>query len=500
MSYARRSILSSALAALVVVAFATSAVPAGAASHPSLHPTGAMPPRHFVAVKQVHFGTGALTAPPLSFSLKSFAVPVGNQGWVGSCVAWAVDYGMLGWYAKKAGRLGAPFQPMFVYAQINGGQDGGAWPLDAFSVLQSEGSDTQAHYSHDNFDWWDQPDQSEIDNAAHYKISNYHTLFSGPNQAGNINAIKSTIAASHPVALEIPVRPGFDNMGNSATSVDTDYTGSIRGYHEILGIGYDAAGLVIQNSWGTGWGAAGFGKLSWTVVQKDVLEADYADGLAADTSVPDMLSVTAAPITTGAISGTTVPIKVSWTSVGAVASYSLSYSQDGGGDVPVALSNVKATSYTFNATPGATYTFKVHATDSLARSSDDVESSPISPALLQQDDGSISYQGTWTTPSVAAASGGSLALTTKANASATLSTTARTMSWIAYKGPSLGQARVYVDNVLKTTVNLYATVAGARVIAYSIDFGSAGAHTLKIVAVGTTGHPGVAVDAFAVTT
>jgi hypothetical protein len=457
-----------------------------------------MPPRHFVAVKQVHFGTGAFTAPPASYSLKSFAVPIGDQGWVGSCVAWAVDYGMLGMYAKKAGRLGAPFQPMFVYSQINGGQDAGSWPLDAFSVLQSEGSDTQAHYSHDNFDWWDQPNQSEVDNAAHYKISNYHTLFSGSGQAGNINAIKTTIAAGHPVAIEIPVRPGFDNMGHSASSIDTDSAGYVRGYHEILAIGYDTAGLVIQNSWGTSWGVAGFGKMSWSVVLNDVLEADYADGLATDTAVPDMLSVTAAPVATGAIGGSTVPDKVSWTSVGAVASYSLSYSMNGGGDVPVTLPNVKTTAYTFNATPGATYTFKVHATDSLNRSSAYLQSSPLTSALVQQDDGSISYQGAWTTPSVAAASGGSLALTTKANAFASLSTTARSISWVAYRGPSRGQARVYVDNVLKTTLNLYSTVAGARVLAYSIDFGSTGAHTIKIVAVGTLGHPGVAVDAFVV--
>jgi hypothetical protein len=500
MSQARRASIASALAAVVVAAFATSAVPAHAAMHPALHPTGARSPRHFVAVQQLHFGMSALSVPPVSVSLKNYAVPVGDQGWLGSCVAWAVDYGMLGWYAQKAGRLGAPFQPMYVYSQINGGQDAGAWPLDAFSVLQSQGSDTQAHYSHDNFDWWDQPIQSEFENAAHYKISNYHTLFSGPNQAGNINAIKTTLAASHPIAIEIPVRPGFDNMGHSASSVDTDSAGTIRGYHEILAVGYDAAGLVIQNSWGTGWGAAGFGKLSWTVVQNDVLEADYADGLAADAAAPDMLSVRAAPLATGTIGATTVPYKVSWTSVGVVANYSLSYTINGGSGIPLSLPNVKATSYTFNAAPGATYTFKVHATDALVRASGDLESSPVTVARLQQDDGSIAYQGVWTTPSVATASGGRVALTTKVNATATLSTTARAISWVASKGPSFGQAKVYVDGVLKTTVNLYATTAAAKALAYTIDFGSAGAHTLKIVAVGTPYHPGVAVDAFVVTT
>src|SRR5262249_2334355 len=154
-------------------------------------------------------GAHALTIPPASVNLKTYAMPIGNQGNVGSCVAWAVDYGMLGWYARKAGRLGFPFAPMFVYSQINGGQNGGGWPIDAFAVLKNGGSDTQAHYSHNNFDWSDQPNAGELAHAAHYKISNYHTLFSGANQAGNVNAIKNTLAAGHPVALEIPVRHGF---------------------------------------------------------------------------------------------------------------------------------------------------------------------------------------------------------------------------------------------------------------------------------------------------
>jgi len=295
------------------------------------------------------------------------------------------------------------------------------------------------------------------------------------------------------------VRPGFDNMGSSASSVDTDYTGSIRGYHEILAIGYDPIGLVIQNSWGTGWGAAGFGKLSWNVVQHDVLEADYADGLAVDGAAPDMLSVTAAPIATGSI-GATVPYKVSWTSVGVVSNFTLSYSVNGGSDTPLPLPVPRATSYTFNATPGNTYRFKVHATDALARSSDDLQSSPITVALLQQDNGSISYGGAWTTYANASYSGSTTTATTTDGASATLNTTARAISWIAMRGPGHGKAQVYVDGVLQTTVNLNASVITPRSLAYTIDFGSSGSHTVRIVGTGLASHLYVDVDAFVVTT
>jgi hypothetical protein len=491
--------LATVLAVLVLAAMVATAVPAGAATTAALHPLGARAPRHTMAVRHVA-GVSALTTPlPASVNLRNYAVPVGNQGAVGSCVAWAIDYGMLGWYTKKAGRVGQPFAPMFVYSQINGGADNGSYPTDAFALLQSLGSDTQAHYSHNNFDWWDKPNDAEKAYAGHYKISGYQTLFMGTNQAGSANAIKIALAANHPVAITLPVRPGFDNMGHTATSVDNDTTGAIRGYHEVLALGYDAAGLVIQNSWGTYWGAAGFGKLSWNVVNRDVAEADFAYGLAADDAAPAMLTVTAAPLATGSIGADTVPYKVSWTSLGAVARYTVTYSADGGAAVPVTLTNVKAPSYTFNATPGVSYQFSVQATDALARTSAPMTANSFTAAVAQESDSGIVYGGIWTSTPVAAASGGAVKLTTRLNATATFTTNARTISWIASKGTNRGSAKVMVDGVQKATVNLYATVTANKVIAYTIDFGTTGSHTIQIVDLGTLGHSGVDVDAFVVT-
>jgi hypothetical protein len=502
----RSKILAAAGALLVGVATAATGLPAGAALTPSahrLHPLGARPPSHFVAVRNTALGMSAQDVLPVSVNLRAYAVPVGDQGYVGSCVAWAIDYGMLGWYSKKLGRAGQPFAPMYVYSQINVGrnvgQDWGSYPTDALSVLQSQGSDTQAHYSHDNYDWRDAPNAGEIANAAHYKISNWHTLFAGAGQATSATAIKTALAAGHPVAIELPVRPGFDNMGSSSNAVDADYTGSIRGYHEILGVGYDAAGLIVQNSWGTGWGMAGFGRLSWDVVTHDVAEADDMDGLAPDSAAPAVLSVNTAAVATGSISATTIPYKVSWTSVGTVASYTVSYTVNGGASVPVTLTSVRAASYVFNAAPGATYRFSVQATGTLGQQSAVVTSAPFTPSLVQETDNSIFYGGNWTSTVYALASGGHVKATAQANANATFTTSsARTISWIATKAATRGSAKIYVDGVLRATVSLYAATT-FKSLAYTIDFGSDGAHTIEIVNVGTVGHPSIDVDAFAVT-
>ena len=49
--------------------------------------------------------------------------------------------------------------------------------------------------------------------------------------------------------------------------------------------------------------------------------------------------------------------------------------------------------------------------------------------------------------------------------------------------------------MLKTTVNLYSATYYAKQIVYAASWGSNGSHTIKIVCLGTSGHPRVDVDA-----
>ena len=48
----------------------------------------------------------------------------------------------------------------------------------------------------------------------------------------------------------------------------------------MLALGYDAKGLIVQNSWGVEWGFNGYGRLGWNVVAADVNEAYTIDGFA----------------------------------------------------------------------------------------------------------------------------------------------------------------------------------------------------------------------------
>ena len=63
---------------------------------------------------------------PTSVDLTPDAMPVGDQGQVGSCAAWSTDYGALGYWENEQGIAGGGLEPMYTYSQVDGGQDDGS--------------------------------------------------------------------------------------------------------------------------------------------------------------------------------------------------------------------------------------------------------------------------------------------------------------------------------------------------------------------------------------
>jgi hypothetical protein len=94
--------------------------------------------------------------------------------------------------------------------------------------------------------------------------------------------------------------------------------------------------------------------------------------------------------------------------------------------------------------------------------------------------------------------GGSDKYSSAKSASATYAFTGGSIGLVAMKGPGRGSVKVYIDGVGKATVNLYRASAQYRVVVRRYNFATVGAHTVKLVVVGTSGHPRVDVDAFVV--
>jgi hypothetical protein len=85
----------------------------------------------------------------------------------------------------------------------------------------------------------------------------------------------------------------------------------------------------------------------------------------------------------------------------------------------------------------------------------------------------------------------------KAGATATFSFYGSSIAYIGDRAPDRGSARIYIDGVLRATVNMQGTKVN-RLIASSRGFPTYGNHTVRVQVVGTAGHPRVDVDAFVV--
>jgi hypothetical protein len=202
-----------------------------------------------------------------------------------------------------------------------------------------------------------------------------------------------------------------------------------------------------------------------------------------------------------AVSGlgtTTIPTRVYWsaTDPSGIASYQVQRQVNGGAWAAITLATPTTAAVTHSLTVGSTYRYRVIATDTHGNASAWIYGRTVKPLLAEQTNAAVSYTGTWTGVASASASGGSLRYATAAGASATFTFTGSGVGWVSHLGPDRGSANVYIDGVFKKTVSLYSTTYQPKRIVYAFAWTSNAAHTIKIVVVGTAGHPRVDVDAF----
>jgi hypothetical protein len=220
-----------------------------------------------------------LSSYPTSFDLSAWVPPVGDQGQVGSCASWATGYYYRYWLRNHAYGETSTYAPMYLYSQLSHGSSntGTTFPQN-FSIMAAQGIDRGSDYPQGNYDYVTQPTASEVTAAAPYKIASYSWIFSGAT-AANQAAIEATLSAGKPMVLGIPVYDNFfsANLANPLIGVPTARM-SYWGGHALFAAKYDANGVWVENSWGTGWGSHGWGELSWEFVNQYAWEGWTASG------------------------------------------------------------------------------------------------------------------------------------------------------------------------------------------------------------------------------
>jgi hypothetical protein len=103
----------------------------------------------------------------------------------------------------------------------------------------------------------------------------------------------------------------------------------------------------------------------------------------------------------------------------------------------------------------------------------------------QQDNPAVQLTGTWFPNGGAFNSGGSAILAMDQGSQATFSFTGTAVQWIGYRDPWSGIAQVYLDGVLKGTIDTYSADTHAQAMLFSASGLNNATHQLSILATGT---------------
>jgi hypothetical protein len=220
-----------------------------------------------------------------------------------------------------------------------------------------------------------------------------------------------------------------------------------------------------------------------------------------DRSAPVATAPTVAIRAGSTLSGTAVRALITWTArdnVGGsgVSSFVVQRSRNGGAWSAVAT--VLTPSYSPLLSIGTAYRFRIVAIDHDGNRSAAATSSSNTPRLTQGTSTALHYTSTWRTASSTAYSGGSTRYATTGGASASYTATGRAYAFVSTKAANRGKARIYVNGVLKATIDLGTMATTYRAQVWSIRYSTSASRTIKVVVVGTSGRPRVDLDAFIV--
>lgn len=201
------------------------------------------------------------------------------------------------------------------------------------------------------------------------------------------------------------------------------------------------------------------------------------------------------------LSGTAIPVTVSWTGAdtggSGIARYELARSLDGGSTRATPV-NVASPAYPTTAASAGTVRFRVRAVDRAGNISGWALGVALAPALSQQTATGVAFTGTWGSAASTSYSGGSARYASARGAAVSYTFTGRGIAFVTTRAASRGAARVYVDGVLVATVDTWAATPGYRSVAWGRTWTTSGTHAVKIVVLGTVGRPRVDIDAFAI--
>ena len=224
-----------------------------------------------------------MTGPPpatVDLSAYGYFPEPGDQGDQGSCVGWAVAYGVKSYQKNKEFRLQGlkadfRFSPAFVYNQVKRqGADsacsGGSSIRDALDIIESQGALPLDKFGYDEKQCEKLPSEGQVQSAWEYRIAKWMRV-----NVQSLAEMKAQIVRGFPVIVAMEVHQAFaDWAGGGIYAKTKNNAGASLGGHAMVVVGYadQLKAFKVLNSWGKGWADGGYAWIDYTTFQSMTTE------------------------------------------------------------------------------------------------------------------------------------------------------------------------------------------------------------------------------------
>jgi C1A family cysteine protease len=232
---------------------------------------------------------------PGSVDLRAWCSDIENQGALGSCTAQA-GVGLIEYYERKAFGNHIDASRLFLYKVtrnlLGWDWDYGAYMRTTMGAMALFGVPPEKYWPYTDRKnpgpggdrtFNDEPSAFHYSFAENFKAVKYFRLDqNGTAPTKLLDRVKAYLAAKLPSFFGFTVYTSI-NQAASTGKIPFPCNGEkVRGGHGVVAVGYDDAmiiknticgsktkgALLIRNSWGTGWGDAGYGWLPYDYVLK----------------------------------------------------------------------------------------------------------------------------------------------------------------------------------------------------------------------------------------
>jgi C1A family cysteine protease len=221
--------------------------------------------------------------------LREWCSPVEDQGQLGSCTANA-GVGMIEYFERRAFGKHIDGSRLFLYKAtrnlLHWTGDTGALLRSTIGALALFGVPPEEYWPYDISTYDNEPPAFCYAFAQDYQAIEYYRL-DPPDikKADLLTQIKANLVAGLPSMFGFTVYNSIDQAASTGKIPMPTQGDKVAGGHAIMTVGYDdglkitntnpdgettTGALLIRNSWGTGWGDAGYGWLPYAYVEREL--------------------------------------------------------------------------------------------------------------------------------------------------------------------------------------------------------------------------------------